>query len=111
MSHAVKHLPSKKSFIFNLVMIFLMPFSVYLAIDATGISHFVLEHTRDVGRTFFHPTLFDQPSYSLLDHIKIFLYLCFHSGGAHIAFCASAHFIIQAGKDLHCLLFHKNQND
>lgn len=108
----ITHLPTWRSFLFNLVLIFLVPFSLYLLFDATGLTFFIIDRTRDVGHSFFHPTLFGEDrGYSMIDHVKIFLYLVFHSGAAHIAACASSHFIIQAVKDLHCLLFHKHHRD
>lgn len=106
----ILHLPTWKSFATNIILMFVVPFSCYLLFDATGLTAFILDKTRDVGRSFFHPALFgEQRTYSFFDHIRIFLYLVFHSGATHIAACASAHFLIHALKDVHCLIFHKHK--
>ncbi len=56
------------------------------------------------------PTLYGVPrDYSFVDHIKIFLYLIFHSGAVHLAACGSIHFIYHALRDLHCLVFHTHK--
>lgn len=113
MFYNIKHLPTWKSFFWNIALTLIVPFGLYLLFDATGVTHWILDQTRDVGRSFFHTPLFGDfnRSYSFIDHIRIFLYLAFHSGAAHIAACASAHFFIHALKDLHCLVFHKHKKE
>lgn len=86
-NHLEKHLPTWKSFGWNILLMVLTPTLAYILLDLTGITKGFL--------VIFPFEMFE---------------MIFSEGAVHIFACAALHFLYNAMKDLSCLIKHDHDH-